>query len=58
MQLFATLRIDDAEVDEIRSLMDTESRIDRSYRVELVDAEGVVHAEVDKVVQIRRKEKA
>lgn len=53
--LTAIMRIDDAELAEVRRLMELEPKLDRTYRVELVDAEGVVHAEVDKVVQIRRK---
>lgn len=53
--LTAVMRIDDAELTEVRRLMELEPKLDRTYRVELVDADGVVHAEVDKVVQIRRK---
>jgi acyl-coenzyme A thioesterase PaaI-like protein len=53
--LTAVMRVDDAELAEVRRLMELEPKLDRVYRVELVDAEGVVHAEVDKVVQIRRK---
>ena len=53
--LTAVLRIDEAELAEVRALMALEPKLDRTYRVELLDAEGTVHAEVDKVVQIRRK---
>ncbi|HTL97830.1 MAG TPA: DUF4442 domain-containing protein [Holophagaceae bacterium] len=53
--LTAIMRIDDAELAEVRRLLELEPKLDRTYRVELMDAEGVVHAEVDKVVQIRRK---
>lgn len=53
--LTAVMRIDDLELDEVRRMMETEMKLDRTYRVDLVDAEGVVHAEVEKVVQIRRK---
>ena len=56
--LYATCRVGDAELDEIRRLLETEARIDRTYRLALADAEGTVHAEVDKVIQIRRKESA
>jgi acyl-coenzyme A thioesterase PaaI-like protein len=54
-KLTAVMRVDDAELAEVRRLMELEPKLDRVYRVELVDAEGVVHTEVDKVVQIRRK---
>ena len=53
--LTAVMRIDDAELAEVQRLMTLEPKLDRTYRVELVDAEGVIHAEVDKVVQVRRK---
>jgi acyl-coenzyme A thioesterase PaaI-like protein len=57
-RLTAVMRMDDEEVAEVRRLMETEARIDRTYRVSFVDGEGVVHAEVEKVVQVRRKELA
>jgi hypothetical protein len=54
--LYATVRVEDAELDEIRRRLVTETRIDRTYCISLVDAQGTVHAEVDKVIQIRRRE--
>lgn len=54
-RLTAVMRIDDAELTEVRQLMALEPKLDRTYRVELMDADGLVHAEVDKVVQIRKK---
>ena len=53
--LFATFRVDDAELDTIRGLTASGSPIDRTYNVDLVDAEGVVHASVEKVIYIKRK---
>jgi uncharacterized protein YaaQ len=53
--LYATCRVDDAELDEIRRLLETEARIDRTYKIALADAQGTVHAEVDKVIRIRRR---
>lgn len=53
--LVATFRLDDAELDEIRRLTENGDPIDRVYKVELVDAEGVVHAEVEKVIYVRRR---
>ena len=55
--LTAVMRVDDAELAEVRRLMETETKIDRNYRIDLMDTEGVIHAEVDKIVQIRQKER-
>ncbi len=54
-RLTATFRVEPAEVEEIRRLLETASKVDRSYTVPLTDADGVVHAEIDKVVNIRKK---
>ncbi|MCA1819997.1 MAG: DUF4442 domain-containing protein [Thermoplasmatota archaeon] len=54
--LTATCRMPDAEVAEVRRLLATEAKVDRTYLVDLVDAAGVVHASVEKVVNIRRRE--
>lgn len=53
--LFATFRIDDVELAAIRDATASGQPIDRTYNVELVDAEGVVHASVEKVIYIKRK---
>jgi len=53
--LYATCRLEDAELDEIRRLLTTEPKIDRTYTIALVDAHGTLHAEVDKVIQVRRR---
>jgi len=50
--LFATFRIDEAEVAEIRRLLQNQPKVDRTYPVELRDAEGVIHAEIQKVIHI------
>jgi hypothetical protein len=54
-RLHATFVIDDAELDTIRAALETERSVDRTYRIDLVDAAGTVHAEVEKVIHIRRK---
>ena len=51
--LSATFRIEDGELEAIRELLRSQPKVDRSYLVELVDADGVVHAEVEKIVQVR-----
>ncbi len=52
--LYARFLISEEEIAEIRRLLETEPSIDRVYAVELKDAEGVVHAVVDKTIYIRR----
>lgn len=54
-RLHATFVIDDAELDAIRSALETDRAIDRTYHIKLVDAAGVTHAEVEKVIHVRRK---
>jgi hypothetical protein len=53
--LYARFVLDQAELDAIRAALETADRVDREYRIDLVDAEGMVHAEVDKLIQIRRR---
>jgi len=52
--LTAVCRMPDAEVAEVQRLLESEPKVDRTYNVDLVDAGGVVHATVEKVVNIRR----
>lgn len=54
-RLHATFVIDDAELHAICTALETERAVDRTYHIDLVDAEGVVHAEVEKVIHVRRK---
>jgi hypothetical protein len=56
--LHARFAIDDAELDAIRTALKTERAIDRTYHVDLVDAAGTVHAEVEKVLHIRPRKRA
>ena len=53
--LYATFRLDDAELDAIRSATATGESVDRTYNVDLVDAEGVVHASVEKLIYVKKK---
>jgi uncharacterized protein DUF4442 len=53
--LHATFRIDDAELEAIRSATATGQPVDRTYNVDLVDAEDTVHASIEKVIYVRRK---
>ena len=54
--LYAHFALDDAELASIRSAAETARSIDRVYMVELKDAQGVVHATVEKTLYIRRKD--
>ncbi len=56
--LFATFRIERAELDAIRDATASGQPIDRTYNVDLVDAEGVVHASVEKVMYVRKASEA
>lgn len=50
--------IPEEEIALIRRTLETEHSIDRVYTVALVDSDGVVHAEVDKTIYIRKKNAA
>lgn len=54
--LHARFTLDDAELDTIRAAVAEHGRVDRTYTVELADAEGVVHATVEKVVYVAGRE--
>lgn len=53
--LYGRFVMDDAELDAIRAALETERAVERTYVVDLVDADGAVHATVEKVIHVRRK---
>jgi len=53
-RLSATFRIDEADLEAIRKATAGGEAIDRTYTVDLVDAEGVPHATVEKVIYMKR----
>lgn len=53
--LYATFHLDETELDAIRAATADGASVDRTYNVELLDAEGVVHASVEKVIYVKRK---
>jgi acyl-coenzyme A thioesterase PaaI-like protein len=53
--LHATFTIDEPELDAIRAATATGHSVDRTYHVELVDAAGIVHAEIEKVIYVKRR---
>jgi acyl-coenzyme A thioesterase PaaI-like protein len=52
--LYATFTLDEAELSEIRRLLESAPSLDRVYTVELKDSAGVVHARVEKTIYIRK----
>lgn len=53
--LFASFRVDEAEIEAIRAALVNSDRVEREYTVELVDAAGEVHAVCKKLLHVRRK---
>ena len=53
--LYARFAVDHAELDAIRGALTDAAATERTYTIQLVDAQGVLHAEVEKVIHIRRK---
>ncbi|MEM8558471.1 MAG: DUF4442 domain-containing protein [Bacteroidota bacterium] len=53
--LHATFRLTDTDLDAIRDATASGEPYDATFTVDLVDGDGTVHAEVEKVIYIRRK---
>jgi acyl-coenzyme A thioesterase PaaI-like protein len=53
--LFGRFVLDDGELDAIRDALTRAAAVDRVYTVDLVDAEGTVHATIQKTIHVRRK---
>jgi hypothetical protein len=56
--LFARFLIDENELAAIRSELEHTRHVDRTYQVDLLDEHGTVHASVEKVVYVRKKERS
>lgn len=52
--LYARFTLDEAELQAIRDALKESRSIDRVYHINLTDAQGVIHAEIEKVIYIRR----
>ena len=52
--LYARFLLEEAEVTEIRRLLESEPSIDRVYLIDLADARGTVHATIEKTIYIRK----
>lgn len=53
--LYARCALDDAELQRIRTELVAQPSLDCVYHIDLVDAAGVVHAEIDKTIYVRRR---
>lgn len=53
--LTCAIRIDPAEVESVRELCETQPKLDRTYTLAWLDADGAVVAECDKVLHFRKK---
>jgi hypothetical protein len=53
--LYATFKLEDAEVEEVRKLAASGEPFERVYSVDLVDKDGVVHATIEKTIYIRKR---
>ena len=52
--LFARFVLEEAEIAEIRRLLEAGSPIDRVYTVDLSDEAGRIHASVEKTIHVRK----
>jgi hypothetical protein len=53
--VFANFRLSDEEIQEIKDAVGREEKVDRTFAVEVKDSAGAVIAEIQKVIQVRRK---
>lgn len=53
--LYATFRLDQSLLDEIRRDLESVEKLDRHFTVELKDAAGEVHAIIEKTVNVRKR---
>ena len=56
--LYARFQLEESEIAAIRNLAESHASIERVYHVDLADAEGVVHASVEKTIYIRKNRTA
>ncbi len=55
-RLTATFTFPAETVASIRAELERVPKLDRAFGGDLVDAEGVVHAEIEKVIHLRRRD--
>ena len=54
--LYAEFRVPPEEIADIKRVVDEEKQLDRTYSIDLKDADGKVCATVDKVIYVARKD--
>ena len=54
--LYGTFEIDQQEIEQIRSELASTPKLERIYRVDLVDKNGKLHASCEKTLHIRKKD--
>ena len=54
--LYARFMLDQRELEAIREQLTHEPKIERMFCVDLTDRQGTVHASVEKIIHIRRKD--
>jgi hypothetical protein len=54
--LYAHMTVDQADIDAVRAELETKRHTERTYRVELKDADGIVHAYFETTLYLRRKQ--
>ncbi len=54
-KLTAVCRMPDEEVEEVRRILETQEKVDRTYEVDLVAKDGTVCASLEKVVNVRKR---
>lgn len=53
--LFARFLLTEEELDAIKAALQDQRAVERTYQIELTDAAGTVHATVEKLIHIARK---
>ncbi len=55
-KLCADFIVKDEELEDIRLALEHEPKIERTFHTELVDADGTVHATIERLIHISRKQ--
>jgi acyl-coenzyme A thioesterase PaaI-like protein len=56
--LYARFRIEEAELAELRRLLERDGKLERTWQIELTDAAGTIHAAFTKTLHVRRRDAA
>jgi len=54
--LYARFQVDEEDIERLRVELETAASTERTYTVDLVNRDGVVHASIEKSIYIRRKD--